>query len=271
MPRFGDWLRARIRRANRLAGGTEVVAVLRARALSLDVASIQTPDGQPWRGAAVAMMEIGLPSGVASFLAIADGTVSMYTSAGGGVIGAGEHASVRGAAERFRIVAADARRHLQVATAFPLPAPGEVRFHVRMGADASTAGESERSLATGRQPLSELYAAGQDLITEIRLISEGDKRADRAPLTHRLSQKRAEHEQIRTNSDRALHADGLLDSAVESAAGLPIGEGEPPIDIRRRLFSILNTWRYAGQIRMGFAVVEMPYAVQPAGRARDVA
>ena len=176
MPGFGDWVRARIRGPKRLEGGTDVIAELRARALDLDVASIRTPDGEPWQGAAVAMMEIGLESGVASFLAIADGTVSMYTSVGGGVIGAGEHAAVRGAAERFRVVAADARRHLQTTTEFPLPAPGEVRFHVRMGADALTAGESERALATGRQPLSELYAAGQDLITEIRLISEGDDR-----------------------------------------------------------------------------------------------
>ena len=140
-------------------------------ALDVNVASIRTPDGGPWQGAAVAMMEIGLAKGVASFLAIADGTVSMYTSVGGGVIGAGDHAAVRGAAERFRVVAADAHRHLQSTTDFPLPTPGEVRFHVRMGDDAWTGSASEQALRTGRQPLSELYAAGQDLITEIRLAS----------------------------------------------------------------------------------------------------
>jgi hypothetical protein len=171
MPRFGDWLRTRIGGPRRHQGGLDAIAELRARALGLDVASIQTPDGEPWRGAAVAMMEIGLASGVASFLAIADGTVSMYTSVGGGVIGAGEHAAVRGAAERFRVVAADARHHLQWTTEFPLPTPGEVRFHVRMGDDAWTGAASESALRTGRQPLSELYAAGQDLITEVRLAS----------------------------------------------------------------------------------------------------
>jgi len=171
MPRFGDWLRARVGRLARNEGGPDVIAELRARALGLDIEAIRTPDGGPWQGAAVAMMEIGLAKGVASFLAIADGTVSMYTSVGGGVIGAGEHAAVRGAAERFRIVAADARRHLQSTTDFPLPAPGEVRFHVRTGDDARTGAASEQALRTGRQPLSELYAAGQDLITEIRLAS----------------------------------------------------------------------------------------------------
>jgi hypothetical protein len=170
MPGFGDRLRTRIGRAKRHQGGPDVIAELRAMALGLDIDSIRTPDGQPWHGAAVAMMEIGLATGVASFLAIADGTVSMYTSVGGGVIGAGEHAAVRGAAERFRMVAADARGLLQSTTEFPPPSPGEVRFHVRT-ADAWTGAASEQALRSGRQPLSELYAAGQDLITEIRLAS----------------------------------------------------------------------------------------------------
>ena len=171
MPRFGDWLRARVGRGARTEGGPAVIAELRTMALRLDVEAIRTPDGEPWKGAAVAMMEIGLAKGVASFLAIADGTVSMYTSVGGGVIGAGNHAAVRGAAERFRIVAADARSQLQTTTEFPAPTPGEVRFHVRTGDDARTGAASEQALRTGRQPLSELYAAGQDLITEIRLAS----------------------------------------------------------------------------------------------------
>ena len=176
MPAFGDWLRTRLGRPKRQPDGSDVFAELRAQALGFDVESIQTPDGGPWQGAAVAMMEIGLPNGIASFLAVADGTASMYTSVGGGVIGAGEHAAVRGAAERFRIVAADAHRHLQSTTDFPLPAPGEVRFHVRLGDDAWTGAVSEQALRTGRQPLSELYAAGQDLITEIRLASPGGDR-----------------------------------------------------------------------------------------------
>src|SRR5438046_153891 len=113
MPEWTRRLRTWIGRRNVHTGGTAVIAELRARALRFDVASIRTPDGRPWQGAAVAMIEIGLDKGVASFLAIADGTVSKYTSVGGGVIGAGEHAAVRGAAERFRIVAADARRHLR--------------------------------------------------------------------------------------------------------------------------------------------------------------
>src|SRR5438132_7209658 len=71
MPGFGQRLRERVRGPRRHQGGPEVIAELRAAALGLEVASIRTTDGRPWRGAALAMMEIGLPNGVASFLAIA--------------------------------------------------------------------------------------------------------------------------------------------------------------------------------------------------------
>jgi len=96
----------------------------------------------------------------------------MYTSAGGGVIGAGEHAAVRGAGDRFRAVVADSHGLLQRTQTFPLPGEGEVRFHARVGDDRLTAAAPEAQLRTGRHLLSPLYDAGQDLITEIRLADE---------------------------------------------------------------------------------------------------
>ena len=54
---------------------------------------------------------------------------------------------------------------------FPLPTPGEVRFQVRTSDGGYTAAAAEAALRSGRHPLTELYASGQDLITEIRLAS----------------------------------------------------------------------------------------------------
>ena len=137
--------------------------------LHLDPSTLAMPDGTPWGGAVVALMEIGLPKGTASVVAIADGTVSMYVSTGGGVIGAGAHVAVRGVAERFRTVAAESRDQLRRSDNFPLPAAGEVRFQVRtMDGDFSGAAP-EAALRAGRHPLTALYRAGQDLLTEIRL------------------------------------------------------------------------------------------------------
>jgi hypothetical protein len=177
------WERIRysLDRATRRIRGPRVYADLRSMALGLDPATIRRPDGERWTGAAVAVMELGLAGSGATvtIVAIADGTVSMYTSAGGGVIGAGEHAAVRGAGDRFRAVVADSHGLLQRTQTFPLPTEGEVRFHARVGDDRLTAAAPEAQLRNGRHLLSPLYDAGQDLITEIRLADEPETDAAR--------------------------------------------------------------------------------------------
>jgi hypothetical protein len=145
---------------------------LRSTALALDPASIRMPEGERWSGALVAAMEVGMPEATATVVAIADGTVSMYLSSGGGVIGAGEHAAVRGAADLFRTVVAENRNLLQRTGVFEPPSAGEVRFHARIGDDRLTGGAPEALLRTNRHQLAPLYAAGQDVLTEIRLASQ---------------------------------------------------------------------------------------------------
>jgi hypothetical protein len=154
---------------------SEVFEELRTMALGVDPASLQAPDDEPWSGAAVAAMELGLPDATVTIVAVADGTVSMYLSTGGGVIGAGDHAAVRGPAQRFRTVVADSRGMLQRTTDFPRPGVGEVRFQARIGDDRFTGVATEAVLRAGRHPLSPLYAAGQDVLTEIRLVTEPDR------------------------------------------------------------------------------------------------
>jgi hypothetical protein len=66
---------------------------LRATALGITEAEVGTP---PPEHAQVLGAVIDIPSagGMASVVAMADGTTSMYTSAGGGIIGAGGHEAV---------------------------------------------------------------------------------------------------------------------------------------------------------------------------------
>jgi len=148
---------------------------LRSMALGLDPRAIRMPEGALWSDALVAAMEIGMPEATATVVAVADGTVSMYLSRGGGVIGAGEHAAVRGAADRFRTVVAESRGLLELTGVFVPPEVGEVRFHARIGDDRLTGVAPEPALRAGRHPLAPLYAAGQDVLTEIRLASEPDQ------------------------------------------------------------------------------------------------
>jgi hypothetical protein len=149
---------------------------VRSQVLALDPATIQIPDGH-WQGAFVAVMEIGMERGTASLVAVADGTVSLYTSTGGGTIGGGEYLSVREAGERFLRSAAEAAPSMQHAADFPLPVAGTVRFHVRTPDGDTSAGVVESVLRARRHALARLYLAGQDVITEIRQLEEAGTRA----------------------------------------------------------------------------------------------
>ena len=169
MPSWLERLRALFRRPGGPTRGQATYLGLRRLATKADIASIEPEAGEALRGVAVAMMEIGLATGTATFVAIADGTVSMYTSTGGGVIGGGGHAAVLDAARRFRAAMADSRHLLKPSSEFPLPDPGTVRFHARTIDGDWTAMAAERALRTRQHPLAELYASGQDLVTELRL------------------------------------------------------------------------------------------------------
>ena len=156
----------------RLLGRSSQYMDLRAMVLRADPASIQVPDGE-WPGATVAMMEMPVGDATASIVAVADGTVSLYTSSGGGTLGAGEYLSARQAGHRFLRAAADHAAAMTPTTEFPLPTQGNVRFHVRTPDGDFSSEVPEDTLRARRDELAPLYLAGQDVLTEIRLITEG--------------------------------------------------------------------------------------------------
>jgi hypothetical protein len=144
---------------------------LRALVLHMDPAEIEVSSGE-WHGASVALMEMAVGDATATIVAVADGTVSLYTSSGGGTIGAGEHLSARRAGQRFLKAAADAAPWMTPTTDFPLPSDGHIRFHVRTPEGDVTDEAPEETLRARRHRLAPLYLAGQDLITEIRVVAE---------------------------------------------------------------------------------------------------
>ena len=163
------WLGRLLRRAG---GSPGEYVTQRSRVLNLDPAGLQIPEGH-WFGASVAVMEITQSAGTASLVAVADGTVSLYTTGASATIGAGEHLAVREAAERFLQAAADAAQSMTAASDFPLPQPGHVRFYVRTPAGDMTADVPEPLLRARRHELGPLYVAGQDVLSEIRMLDEG--------------------------------------------------------------------------------------------------
>ncbi len=152
--------------------GAEIYHELRNLALSVDPAEIglaAAPDGDDVWGV---VMDLGYPEGTATVVALGDGTTSLYTSSGGGVIGAGEDARVADATRRWLRVAEEAVQALEPATEFPLPPSGYVAFNVLTHSGGFRAAAPQASLVRDDTPLAALYAAGQDVITEVRRVDE---------------------------------------------------------------------------------------------------
>jgi hypothetical protein len=123
--------------------------------------------GQVWG----VMFELGHKGGSATFVALADNTTSMYTSTGGGIIGAGFHESVAAANRHLRAVVEAHLADLQPTDQTALPGDGEwiLRAFTDGGTRAAVADEAD--LWPGH-PMWDVYGAAQGLITALRLLDE---------------------------------------------------------------------------------------------------
>lgn len=130
-----------------------------------------TVDADPERVYGV-LMETGYDAAVVTIVSLIDGTTSMYISTGGGTIGAGEHEPVAEATRAFVAMAQLFVGQTEPAAAFALPDLGRVRFQLLTVGGGRTAEAAEDDLGFGRHALSPLFHAGQDVLTEIRLLSE---------------------------------------------------------------------------------------------------
>lgn len=153
-------------------GPAEVYLGLRQQVL--DLAPEQLGDWLPADAPVLALlMETGYPEAVATLVAVADGSTSLYFSNGGGVIGAGAHPSVAEANRRWLETALELLPELSPLASPPLPNEGMTQFVAvtRDGLRGATIVEQE--LGGGEHDLSPLFYAGQDVITRIRLTEGG--------------------------------------------------------------------------------------------------
>ena len=122
------------------------------------------------------IMETGHPGAVATFACFRDGTVSLYLSTGGGVIGAGQHETVRSACLEMLSIAneyaADFLAACKPASDFALPAEGDVFFYLITSDGAYQAKCREDALAEQRDPFSALFNNCHAVMSEVRQIGE---------------------------------------------------------------------------------------------------
>jgi len=118
------------------------------------------------------LMEMGRPTATMSLVCFLTGDCSLYFSTGGGMIGGVGHQSVRTAASGFVRASTASLAAMDKTTDYPRPAADFVRFYLLTNQGVLTAECSEEDLGRQKVVLSPLYFAGQNVITQLRLLQE---------------------------------------------------------------------------------------------------
>jgi hypothetical protein len=150
----------------------EIARGLRELALGVTAADVRAEPSDDRPNVWGVLMDIGFPEDVVTLVAFADGTTSLYFSTGGGVIGAGEHASVREATNAFLNTVEAHLERFPIARDTAGPMAGRVRFHVRTFGDPRSAEADEQALGNGQHPLSPVFYAAHNVITAAREATE---------------------------------------------------------------------------------------------------
>lgn len=149
-----------------------ITAMLRTGALAIkpqDIGLTVAQCPQVWG----LVMELGFAQVVASLVVLVDGSVSVYLSDGGGVIGCGLNSEVRTVARKMLQIAERTAVDCQPVTSHPLPSDSQVQFYLLTPGGIIGANASRCVLDEGAVELAELYYAGHGLIDVIELLGAG--------------------------------------------------------------------------------------------------
>jgi len=155
---------------------------LRNKVFNLDPATIglvPTNSNRIWG----MLMETGYPEAVATLVTIADGSVSLYFSNGGGLIGVGEYEETRKASDSFISSASEYIQHAKLTKKFPLPKIGYSRFYFLTFNGIFTFESKEDDLGNKRLSTSPLFFKAQEVITQAR-IADGISKENFRQLMH---------------------------------------------------------------------------------------
>ena len=116
------------------------------------------------------IMELFISQTWINLICIADGTVSIYFGHGGGIIGAGEHDSVRNAASVCLKKSEEILDHLKNFDPTHIQNEEKIKFHM-LTFDGIRSDEAETDeINSGNHYLSELHYYAQNVITEVRSV-----------------------------------------------------------------------------------------------------
>jgi hypothetical protein len=121
------------------------------------------------------VMDWDLGSGIATVVSFQTGDASMYLSTGGGTIGGIQHESVRTAALRFVAAANESFALAKPSADSSGPAENGITFFFLTNRGRYMAREQMRNIESGKSPMLPLFEAGNDVISEIAKLHEGQE------------------------------------------------------------------------------------------------
>ena|SRR2546421_3836007 len=122
------------------------------------------------------LMDWPIEAGTVTVVSLSTGDASIYSTGTFGVLGGIGHETVRSAAKRLVKVG---EKHYDDATptkVYPYPKSGRVRFYLVCYDGVRTIEADLESVKTGKHKCSDLYAEAQRVITELRMITQEQKR-----------------------------------------------------------------------------------------------
>lgn len=169
----------------------KMTAILRAGVLAIGPEDIGLTSGNCPRVWGV-MMELGEVDVVVSLVVLVDGSVSVYLSDGGGVIGCGLHPDVRAVAAKMLNVAEQAVAQCEPTDHYPQPNEHQVRFYLLTESGVLGATAARADLDEGALALAELYYAGHGVIGMVELLGAGVELVDEMHFTANAARREAD-------------------------------------------------------------------------------
>jgi len=145
---------------------------LREQVIKLDKPPLLTgPDGRPFATWGV-LMELGLADGTITVVSIGDGTTSLYTSSGGGVLAAGQRPGPATASRNLVISVERQLDDFAPVVDVPLPKPGIVAFVALTHEGPRLVESTPREMNATEHPLHGLWISANAVLNEVRLVNE---------------------------------------------------------------------------------------------------
>jgi hypothetical protein len=161
-----------LRRRAKAPEPAEIYLGLRNRILHTDPAEVGLQPSGSLPHVWGFVMDWGVGRNVATLVCVADGTTSLYFSNGGARLGGGQLPQVASASLAVLGVLERFVHDMPRSTDDGLPGPGGVVLRALTYDGVRAVETDERTLRASKHPLWTVYAAAQDVITELRLVEE---------------------------------------------------------------------------------------------------